>query len=143
MNILMNYVERLNKMNKKFKQISNYFKQFPNFEIKTEEHFLFVNYNLSKNLTIYMVIEDDSDEAYFYSYNEKNSLSALMKLCYRVSHLNERVYYNEYDEDYVKELKDEFNNIIKDVYDELSKIYNKLIPEFINEYKQMRGENNA
>lgn len=71
MNILMNYVERLNKMNKKFKQISNYFKQFPNFEIKTEEHFLFVNYNLSKNLTIYMVIEDDSDEAYFYSYNEK------------------------------------------------------------------------
>lgn len=66
-----------------------------------------------------------------------------MKLCYRVSHLNERVYYNEYDEDYVKELKDEFNNIIKDVYDELSKIYNKLIPEFINEYKQMRGENNA
>ena len=124
---------------KKFDIISNYFKQFSNFEIKTEDHFLFVSYNLSKKLTICMAIEDDSDDAHFYSYCKENGSSVLMKLSYKASHINEMVYYNEYDEDYVKELKETFDNIIKEVYDELSEIYNKLIPEFIQEYEQMKN----
>lgn len=125
---------------KKFDIISNYFKQFSNFEIKTEDHFLFVSYNLSKNLTICMAIDDDSDDAHFYSYCKENGSSVLMKLSYKASHINEMVYYNEYDEDYVKELKETFDNIIKEVYDELSEIYNKLIPEFIQEYEQMKNK---
>ena len=125
---------------KKFDIISNYFKQFSNFEIKTEDHFLFVSYNLSKNLTICMAIDDDSDDAHFYSYCKENGSSVLMKLSYKASHINEMVYYNEYDEDYVKELKETFDNIIQEVYDELSEIYNKLIPEFIQEYEQMKNK---
>ena len=124
---------------KKFDIISNYFKQFSNFEIKTEDHFLFVSYNLSKNLTICMAIDDDSDDAHFYSYCKENGSSVLMKLSYKVRHINEMVYYNEYDEDYVKELQETFDNIIKEVYDEISEIYNKLIPEFIQEYEQMKN----
>lgn len=125
---------------KKFESISNYFKQFSIFEIETQEHFLFVSYNLSKNLTICMAIEDDSDDAHFYSYCKENGSSALMKLSYKASHINEMMYYNEYDEDYVKELKETFDNIIKEVNEELSEIYNKLIPEFIHEYEQMKDE---
>ena len=130
-------------MRKKFKKISDYFKQFPNFEIEADKYFLFISYKLSNNLTICMAIEDDTYEAHFYSYCKENISSALMKLSYKASHVNEIVYYNDYDEDYVKELKNEFDNIIKDVNDELSEIYNKLIPEFIDEYKQMKGEDNA
>ena len=122
--------------------ISDYFKQFSNFEIKTEENFLFINYKLSKDLTIYMVIDDDSDEAYFYSSIEENCPSAVMKfisLSHKARHLNERVYFNEYDEDCVKELKAAFDNIIKEVYDELSGIYNTVIEV----YEHMKGNFNT
>ena len=127
---------------KKLKQISDYFKQFKNFEIKTEDDFLFINYKLSKDLTVYMVIDDDSDEACFYSRVEEHCPSAVMKfisLSHKARHLNERVYFNEYDEDYVKELKEAFDNIIKEVYDELSEIYNT-IDEV---YEHMHGNFNT
>ena len=112
MSIFLIIIKNLNR----FQMISDYFKQFSNFEIKTEENFLFINYKLSKDLTIYMVIDDDSDEAYFYSSIEENCPSAVMKfisLSHKARHLNERVYFNEYDEDCVKELKAAFDNIIK------------------------------
>jgi hypothetical protein len=128
--------------NKKLKQISDYFKQFSNFEIKTEENFLFVNYKLSKDLTIYMVIDDDSDEACFYSSVKENCPNAIMKfisLSHKARHLNERVYFNEYDEDYIKELKEAFDNIIKEVYDELSEMYNTII----DVYEHMKGNFNT
>lgn len=89
-----------------------------------------------------MVIGDDSDEACFYSRVEENCPSTVMKfisLSHKARHLNERVYFNEYDEDYIKELKEAFDNIIKEVYDELSEIYNT-----INDvYEHMHGNFNT